>query len=255
VTGAPSTERHAHTAFGILTLAVLGLTATLSLVPGEVADPYAGRVPRSPAGYFAPYFGDIPPLLVVGAVAALGAVCLHFLGMRNWSAGFGPGRARRGLTVAAAGAALFGAAAVLADVTGVFPGPADLNVPPPYAMLFYPVVGYVVEIVFKALPLAVLLAISDRLFRSSAAVGGAPAPRAPWPVLTLVALLEPGYQLGRADSVSWGEAYAGVHVFAINLAQLHLLKRYGFVTMYWFRLVYYAIWHVIWGYLRLSLLF
>jgi hypothetical protein len=31
--------------------------------------------------------------------------------------------------------------------------------------------------------------------------------------------------------------------------------RYGFLSMYAFRLVYYLHWHIVWGYLRLQLLF
>jgi Tn3 transposase DDE domain len=36
------------------------------------------------------------------------------------------------------------------------PEPADMNVPLPYALLFYPAIGFVVEVLFKALPLALL---------------------------------------------------------------------------------------------------
>jgi hypothetical protein len=41
----------------------------------------------------------------------------------------------------------------------------------------------------------------------------------------------------------------------INLVQLTLFRRYDFLTMYAFRLVYYLVWHVAWGHLRLQVLF
>jgi hypothetical protein len=49
--------------------------------------------------------------------------------------------------------------------------------------------------------------------------------------------------------------YDGLHVLAINICQLHLFKRYDFVSMFAFRLAYYAVWHVVWGHVRLGVLF
>jgi hypothetical protein len=63
-----------------------------------------------------------------------------------------------------------------------------------------------------------------------------------------VALLEPVFQLqfGFAETVPlWAAVYVGLNIFVINLAQLLLFRRYDFVTMYAFRLVYYLQWHVI----------
>jgi hypothetical protein len=45
------------------------------------------------------------------------------------------------------------------------------------------------------------------------------------------------------------------HILAINLAGLFLFRRFGFLPMYALRLFYYLIWHILWGYLRLSVLF
>jgi hypothetical protein len=50
-------------------------------------------------------------------------------------------------------------------------------------------------------------------------------------------------------------AYVGLHIFLIGLVQLLLFTRYDFITMYTFRLSYYAIWHILWGHLRLNLIF
>jgi len=46
-----------------------------------------------------------------------------------------------------------------------------------------------------------------------------------------------------------------VHVFVINIIGLLLFRRHGFIMMYLFRLMYYFLWHILWGHLRLSILF
>jgi hypothetical protein len=53
----------------------------------------------------------------------------------------------------------------------------------------------------------------------------------------------------------WAVAYDGLHVLAINVCQLAIFKRYDFMSMYALRLVYYGIWHIGWGAVRLELLF
>jgi len=71
-----------------------------------------------------------------------------------------------------------------------------------------------------------------------------------------VSFLEPTFQLrsGLVDQpLSSIQAYVWLHVWAINLLQLYVFRRFGFVSTYAFRLVYYLHWHVAWGYLRLQL--
>jgi len=73
-----------------------------------------------------------------------------------------------------------------------------------------------------------------------------------------VALLEPAFQLGRGfpgKPMSGLDAYVGLHVLVISLLQLYVFRRYDFVSMITFRLVYYIHWHIVWGYLRLQWLF
>jgi riboflavin transporter FmnP len=79
-----------------------------------------------------------------------------------------------------------------------------------------------------------------------------------WMYILAVSLLEPIFQMQAghtAGSVTWLEAYVGLHVFAFNLLQLHVFRLHGFVAMFAFRLVYYLWWHILWGYLRIGLLF
>jgi hypothetical protein len=141
--------------------------------------------------------------------------------------------------------------AVLVDLKGPFP--ADVNAAFPQSLPFYPVTGFGVEILFHVVPLAVLLPILTSVFK------GMGQDTAIWIAIGLVALLEPAFQTvtGRpAGPVPlWATAVVALNIFLINLAELALFKRFDFVTMYAFRLAYYAIWHIAWGHLRLGILF
>ena len=79
-----------------------------------------------------------------------------------------------------------------------------------------------------------------------------------WSCILIVALLESIFQTILGSSLAypaWVIGYVFVNIFLINTFQLLIFKRYDFVSVYSFRLMYYAIWHIVWGYLRLSLLF
>jgi hypothetical protein len=47
----------------------------------------------------------------------------------------------------------------------------------------------------------------------------------------------------------------GVHVLVFNLLSLWFFRRYDFLSVYVFRVSYYGFWHILWGQLRLELLF
>jgi hypothetical protein len=53
----------------------------------------------------------------------------------------------------------------------------------------------------------------------------------------------------------WVAAYTWIHVFVIAFLQLYVFRRFDFVSMYSFRLFYYAYWHILWGVIRLEVLF
>jgi hypothetical protein len=148
----------------------------------------------------------------------------------------------RGMAFSTIFATLLGIGQVFADLVIRFP--KDLNVPPPQSLLFYPVMAYVVEVCFHALPLALVLAVLGPLSKevnTNVLV---------WLCFLPVASLEPIVMRRLGFS-----AYVGLFVFAFNLLQLYVFRRYDFVSMYSFRLVYYVHWHVLWGYLRLRLLY
>jgi hypothetical protein len=205
-----------------------------------------GVLSVSNGAFFRPYFGSINPLLAAGLVIALGFVCLRFLHSRGWFEIFAGRATLRGVALSAALAALFAVVIILVDLRAPFP--RDMNVPPPQSLFFYPAIGYVAEIVFHALPLALLLLLLGPRFKKPGSAGLA------WSCMVIVSCLEPIFHLSTESSgkpLSWAEIYVGPHVFLFNLLQLWVARRYDFVSMYSFRLVYYILWHIVWGYARL----
>lgn len=47
----------------------------------------------------------------------------------------------------------------------------------------------------------------------------------------------------------------GTHLLVIDLVALALFRRHDLATLYAFRAFYYLHWHIVWGYLRLQILF
>lgn len=247
-----SDERRQYGAFGVLSLAVAALTGILLLSRGTITRPYRGIIYGHPAGFFQAFLGNIPPLLVIALLAVVGIASLHFLYSRGWFEISTMTRTWRGTIVAAAIATLFAVEAALVESTNIVRLPADINVPLPWSLLFYPIIGYVVEIAFHALPLALSLVVLGPLFKKLN------TNRLAWLCILLVASLEPIFQMSAGlpgKPFSWSQAYVGLHVFGINVFQLYIFRRYGFAAMYSFRVVYYMYWHIIWGYLRLQWLF
>jgi len=199
---------------------------------------------------FTRFLGPINPVIAFVVVNAGGVALLALLLARGWFAIY-----RQGQNAARLGAAglavLLAAITVLLDLKIVFP--RDLNVAFPLSLPFYPAIGFLVEILFHVLPLAVLLPVL-----TARPVALAPA-RAAWIAIVIVSLLEPAFQvtpmLASGSSPLWASVFLAVHLTLFNLLQLITFKRYDFVAMYGARLAYYAVWHVAWGALRLRVLF
>ena len=199
---------------------------------------------------YAAFFGRFNPLVVVLLTSLLGFWLLTILMRRGWFAIYQAQTMPAGLLVAAVLAVLFAALMILFDARIVLP--EDVNRPFPHSLLFYPSIGFVVEVLFHLLPLTLLLLLLTAVFP------GLPFQRIIWPVILLVALLEPLFQTMFgfiAPYPTWVTYFIAAHIFLINVTQLALFKRYDFVTMYAFRLVYYFFWHILWGVIRLRILF
>jgi hypothetical protein len=222
-----------YVAFVLLSIVAVGLTAIL--------------IPSSSA-YFQRFFGRINPMLVVAMATVVGGYSLVLLQSFSKFEIIRGRRTLRGMAVSAGVATLLAVAIIIADFFIRYP--EDTNVPVPEALLFYPAMGFVAEIVFHVFPLALLLLILSPLRKWLG------ADRHIWVGIVIAAVLEPTFQVVFAgEAFSWASAYTWVHVFAVAFLQLYVFQRYDFMSMYSFRLFYYAHWHIAWGVIRLTVLF
>ena len=229
-----SAERQQFFVYGLIALSVAAATAYLGARNGAL---------------YRPFFGPLPPLVAVGITIVLGLLLLAVLLGRGWFAIDGPDTGR-GVLAAIALALLFAAVIILLDWRVVLP--PDLNRPYPDALPFYYSIAFVVEVVFHLLPLTLLLLGLTTLFPALT------FERVIWPVIVVVALLEPIFQtvLGFSRPYpTWVLALVALNIFFFNLSGLALFKRFDFVSMFALRLAYYSLWHIVWGVLRLRLLF
>ena len=229
------TERLQFLILIVISIVVLGFTTILYLNDKEMFQRFIGR---------------INPIISFLIVSVLGIVLFSFLLSQKWFVIYKSGNLP-GMLYFIGLAALLGIVMIAVDTKIVFP--ADMNILFPHSLLFYPAIGFLVEILFHVLPLAVLLFILHGIFRN------VNIEYLVWISIFIVALLEPIYHSTNMFYSSryslWAVIYVGVHVFIINFVQLLLFRKYDFISMYSFRLAYYLFWHIGWGYLRLKILF
>jgi hypothetical protein len=219
----------------------------LGLGAAAVAGAAALRLTGSTA--FQPYYGSIDPVLGTAGVVAVALLSLRFLERDGWLFVDRAERGRARFAVPAAVATLLAIPVVVVDWAGGFP--QDINVLPPQSLLFYPVIALVAETVFHVLPIALLAWVTARAVdvrdRRMLLVALSLVASLPEPVFQVVA--------GAGESPPWASAFVGVHLWIFNLFAVYLFNRNGFFSMLAFRLCYYAWWHLVWGVLRLRLLF
>lgn len=217
--------------------AVLGATALLAVVFSFVQIQLDRTV-------FTRYLGPTNPVTVMIVVSALAFISLAHLRSRgSFEIVSGEG-ALAGLRFIAVVVPLFALAAIGADLLLRYP--RAMNVPAPDAFFFYPAIGFLVEVCLHALPLAVLVGIFAR--------SGITSEPTFWLLAIPVALLEAAFQTATAATTATA-MFSGVQLFAFGLVQLYVFRRFGFMSMYLFRLTYYSLWHIAWGAIRLRWLF
>ena len=111
---------------------------------------------------FQAFFGKLNPLIAIFIVILLGTILSLFLLSRGWFLVYKAGE-YKGFLVAASLAALPGLVIILIDLKAVFP--EDVNRLFPDSLFFYPIFGYVVEVIFHMLPLAFFLFILTSIFK------------------------------------------------------------------------------------------
>lgn len=192
---------------------------------------------------FERFFGAANPIGVMIGATAIGVITIAYLQGTSDFAMLGPGGWRGATSTIAWAVPLLAAAAIGADL--VFRFAEDTNVAMPDGLRFYPAIAVFVEIVLHALPIAVLVAIlgmptgCDSTFLRIAI-----------PVALIEAILQAAYATSIGTSI-----FSAVHLTVFGVAQVWMFWRFGFVWMLGFRLVYYSLWHVAWGTVRLELLF
>jgi len=197
---------------------------------------------RRSASDFARFMGPLPPVTVVLGSAVAGIAGLEVTRRRGfWS---DPTRQRlgRGMLTASGVAAVFSTGAILADRLIGFPD--DMNVEFPRSMAFYPAIAFVAEPVFHIIPLAAVTTIARLRYDDRPLCDRTT-------VLTIgaVSLVEPTAQVALGTTIP---RFVVPHVAVIGVTQLLLLRWAGYVPMLWFRVVYYALWHVAWGGMRVG---
>jgi hypothetical protein len=222
-----------------LRVAAIGPFAALAIAATGTIAQIASARPE----IFRPYFLGFEPVSVAAGISVSGIAALLYVGsclppMR--------GRWAAGVAIAAALGTVFAVPTVLVDWFAGFP--AGINVARPWSYGFYPAIGFIAETCFHLVPLAALLVLANA-FSAGAAV------RRVWILMILVALVEPLFQVRGAlaqGTLGMLDAYVVVHVYAFNLTQLALFRRYGFMPMFAMRLAYYLWWHIVWGEMRLA---
>jgi hypothetical protein len=121
-------------------------------------------------------------------------------------------------------------------------GQTSINVPFPASLSFYPAGAIITEILYRLTLLPLLLwLISNVVLRHHF------ERQVFWVLAVLVSLIEP------ATQVVVFQSHAGVMVllfsaiFAINLLEVWLFRKYGFLAPLTLRLAYYLIWHIVGG--------
>jgi hypothetical protein len=177
------------------------------------------------------FLGGLDPVGVMVGTAVVGTVALAYLQASSDFAVSGPGGRIDAVTFIAWTVPLFAAAAIGADLVLRFD--EDTNVAMPDALRFYPAIAVFVEIALQ------MPGDFDLTF---------------WRIAIPVALIEAVLQASYATSVGTA-IFSAVHLVVFGVVQVWVFWRYGFVWMLGFRLAYYALWHLVWGAVRLELLF
>ena len=207
----------------------------------------AGLLSFSNPSLFQRFLGNVHPLVAIGSSIILGFGLLFFLLSKGWFTIYTKHQLNTGLPYVVL-TLLFASVAILIDINIVYP--KDMNIPFPESTVFYPVIAFLAEILFHVLPLTLFLVAATIFFRRIV------IDRVVLTCILIVALFEPTYQVIFMETYAiWAMVAVWVNLFFFNTTQLFIFRKYGFISMYALRLLYYLIWHVIWGVIRLEFLF
>ena len=216
---------------------IIAARATLSVWPIEAADPSQSA---------ALSWSAVTAVLILGLPALEGISRLGIPSLIDREVSH-----RERVAIPLAGGLVGGLGLVLWDIAFVLP--RDLNVPFPHSVPFYFVGAFFVEVVQHLLPMLIWLGLVHRVL-----LGGRWPGTTYWVGAALIAWVEPLGQLGGGFFEGYSRTFfvvAAAVTYAINLAQLALLRKSGFLAMLTYRLGLYFLWHIVWGTLRLTVLY
>ena len=197
---------------------------------------------------FSRLIGALNPFKVMIPIALLGFMLSAVL-LRNGFAIYGK-ETLKGVLISAGLATILGLVAILIDYLIVYP--KTMNVLFPESLAYYPSIAFFAEIVFHLLPLALFFMLLSSIFQK------ADSRTIIWIAILIASLADPAFQIFASAAGNyplWAVVVTGLHVFVINFLMLVVFRRYDFVSMLSFRLAYYIIWHIVWGNIRLRVLF
>lgn len=224
------------------------LTALAAATAGAAMA--AGALALTGDDSFSRLLGPIPSVVAIALAGAAGAASIKALALHGWPRPVVQRQRRADVRRSIAAALAFAAVVVPVDVWLEFP--EDMNAPWPESLLFYPAVALIAEVALHLVPLATLVAV---LHRGS---GSTEATRRSWPLIAAVASIEAVLQVAASISDSDDArltVFVGFHLFAIGAFEVSVFRRSGFIPMFAFRLAYYALWHIVWGHVRLDVIF
>ncbi|MBY0564411.1 MAG: hypothetical protein K2P58_09505 [Hyphomonadaceae bacterium] len=178
--------------------------------------------------WFARFFGSAPPALCIAGLGVAALVLTPLLKRRGWWGAF----RLEMLLVVPLLVAGFALAITVADRLAGFP--PDLNAPLPWSLLYYPAMGFAAQVGLHLVPLAAIVLWAPRFAQAR-----------PW--MTMAAASAPEAMLQVMSSESTVAAFVAAHLVLFGVTELLLLRRYGFIAMYAFRLGYYLYWHILWA--------
>jgi len=218
--------------FLFIYLIILGLTVILELFENN---------------FFKRFIGELNPIAAILISGILGGLLLFFLLLKKWFAICKKENLKKAISYSWL-VVLFVSVSIIIDWNITYP--KEMNIPFPEALLFYPVIGFFVEVIFHVLPITMLLILTTSIFTKTS------VNKLIWISILIVSAFEPTYQVFFMDfSPIWSMIVLWVNLFLFNLTQLIIFKQFDFVSMFLFRIIYYILWHVIWGYFRLEILF
>jgi hypothetical protein len=119
---------------------------------------------------------------------------------------------------------------------------ASVNVPFPASLLFYSGGAIIVEALYRLVPITLVLWVTSNVILRKRA-----QTQVFWVLAIITSALEPVDQIGVLHGHLALMVGLGVTMYAINLLQAYLFRRFGFVAPLVMRLAYYLLWHILGG--------